>query len=262
MRNDMVVHCLFMARQPRNIAYRPKATFGTDSVETAWARIEVWLAQHLLQTYQALNPPASKRAITAFEKTIGQELPEPVRESYRRHNGHKRCSAGLLFGVPLHPLNTVLKLWETWKGYDRTKKTKYNFDDQATCFPHDAVQPVYFTRNWIPLSDDSGGNHIAIDLAPGDAGQRGQVIVCGRDDTFHPVLAWDWAQFLTDIADEMEYGNYRIDYHESEDDYEFNLGVPKTSHFHEVGANWSRCKLGMRKLSKEHEAIWKKRRRT
>jgi cell wall assembly regulator SMI1 len=161
----------------------------------------------------------------------------------------------------LLPLDEVLGHWKTWKGYDRSKKTKYNFDDTASCFPVGHVQPVYFTKDWIPISHDSGGNHIAIDMAPASGGTIGQVIVCGRDDTFHPVLAVDWAQFLTDVADEMERGNWRVEYHEADNDYEFNLGVPPTSHFHDVGANWSRCKLGLRKLSSDDEAVWKRRAR-
>jgi cell wall assembly regulator SMI1 len=232
-------------------------------VHDAWDRLEAWFEAHLPHTRKAFNPPAKASLIKAFEKAIGLELPDSVRESYRRHNGHKPCSAGLLFGLPLHPLETALKHWDNWKGYDRTKLRKFNFDDEVSCFPTGFVQSVYFTRGWIPISDDAGGNHIAVDLAPGPNGKRGQIIVCGRDDTFHPVLARDWAQFLADIATELERGNWSIEEHkyDRKTDYEFNLAAPKQQHFHEVGANWSRCKLGLRKLSKQDETVWNKRRR-
>lgn len=248
-----------MPKRPKDLAYRNQKSLGDDSVHDAWDRLEAWFAKHLPKTRKAFNPPAPASEIKAFEKAIGLELPAPVRESYRGHNGHKPCSAGILFGLPLHPLQVALKYWENWKGYDRSKKHKYNFDHLATCFPNGCVQPVYFTRSWIPVSDDFGGNHVAIDLAPGPHGAHGQVIVCGRDDTFHPVLAWDWAQFLTDIATELERGNWRIG--EEDPDYgpEFNLAVPKQTHFHVAGINWSRCKLGLRKLAKVDEAVWKKR---
>jgi cell wall assembly regulator SMI1/predicted DNA-binding WGR domain protein len=248
-------------RMPSAIKYRTKKSLGSDSVDDAWKRIEAWLATYLPDTYKSLCPPAKAREIKAFEEAVRLKLPDDLKQSYRRHNGQEYVSAGIIFGLPLLPLGEAQSQWKPWSGYDRSKKTKYNFDDEASCFPVDFVQPVYFTRNWIPISHDSGGNHIAIDMSPGELGAEGQVIVCGRDDTFHPVLALSWAQFLTDVADELERGNWNIEYHESEDDYEFNLGVPRNRHFHNVGANWSRCKLGLRELSSDDEAIWKQRAR-
>lgn len=151
--------------------------------------------------------------------------------------------AAVLIGCQLLSLDRVMEQWKSWKGYDRSKKIKNNFDDTMSCFPVDHVQSVYFTKDWIPISHASGGNHLAIDMAPGSCGTIGQIMICGRDDTFHPVLAADWAQFLTDVADEMERRNWRIEYHESDNDYEFNVDAPRTIHVHDVGAHWSRCKL-------------------
>jgi hypothetical protein len=129
----------------------------------------------------------------------------------------------------------------------------------ANCssFPVDYVRPVYFDRGWIPLTYDSGGNHIGVDLNPGPKGTRGQVIVFGRDDEFHTVLALSWGQFLTDLADELEASNFRLDL--SDPDYpDLKPDDPHTNHFHSIGIYWSRGKLGLRKLSAANEKLWKK----
>lgn len=103
-----------------------------------------------------------------------------------------------------------------------------------------------------------GGNHIGVDLNPGPAGTRGQVIVFGPDDEFHSVLALGWGQFLTDLAGELEAGNYRLDL--TDPDYpEFTPDDPHRPHFHSVGGYWSRGKLGLRTLTRADEKVWKKR---
>jgi cell wall assembly regulator SMI1/predicted DNA-binding WGR domain protein len=165
---------------PPTIKYRKRSTLGSDSVDDAWNRIEAWLATNLPDTHKSLCPPAKVKEITAFEHAVGLKLPDDLKQSYRRHNGQEHVSAGIIFGLPLLPLAAARGCWESWRGYDRSKKRKYNFDDEATCFPLDFVQPVYFTRNWIPISEDAGGNHIAIDMSPGRLGIEGQVIICGR----------------------------------------------------------------------------------
>jgi len=243
---------------------RTKSSLGTDSVADAWKRLEAWFAKHMPSTLDMLYPPVKPQVIRAVEKAIGQELPEPVRESYRIHNGQANRVNGMLFGLPLLPLGQPPKgkddcfgHWKNWSDYERSKQ-EHNFDHLASCFPAETVQPVYFDRGWLPFSHDGGGNHLAIDLNPGPNGTRGQVIVCGRDDTFHPVLAVNFAQFLSDVATELERGNFIIEKPEVEPI--FYMAKPTQEHFHVAGANWSRAKLGLRKLSKDDEKVWNQRR--
>lgn len=242
---------------PTSIKYRSNATLGTDSVSDAWSRIEAWLEEHLPVSKKGLQRPAKVREIKAVEEAIGLRLPEDFKESYRRHDGQdEMIGDGIIFGLPLATLELAKGLWESNARYEKSKKRKHNFDDQATCFPVDYVQPVYASRSWLPISHDGSGNTIAIDLDPGDLGVAGQVIVCDRNG-FHPVLALSWSQFLADIAAELERGNWRL--RGLGGAVEFSLGSPRNAHFHDVGADWSRRKLGLRKLDKENESIWKQR---
>jgi len=53
------------------------------------------------------------------------------------------------------------------------------------------------------MARDWGGNCLAIDLAPGTAGQWGQVILMGRDYDCKYVVARSWGAFLASVADDL-----------------------------------------------------------
>jgi cell wall assembly regulator SMI1 len=241
------------------ITYRDDPSAGSYSVKTAWKRLKRWSVAHLPQVTGEDRPPATQKQIEKFEAKIGAKLPRDVRESYRTYDG--QCAGtGIVYGLAVHSLRDSLVHWQFWAdGYERNLAdgSAAGLDSACTSFPDGFVRPVYFDPGWIPLTYDSGGNHIAVDLNPGPKGRRGQVIVFGRDDEFHPVLALSWGQFLTDLADELDAGNFRLDL--TDPDYPaFNPDDPDTKHFHSVGMYWSRGKLGLRRLSAADRKAWKK----
>jgi hypothetical protein len=61
------------------------------------------------------------------------------------------------------------------------------------------------------MARDWGGNHLAIDLAPGPAGKWGQVIIFGRDYDCKYVVARSWAAFLAVFADDLCSGKVMVD---------------------------------------------------
>lgn len=77
--------------------------------------------------------------------------------------------------------------------------------------PPGAVQKAYAHPAWIPLVRDWGGNNLAVDLAPGPAGQWGQVILFGRDYDTKYVVARSWAAFLALVADDLNSGKWFVD---------------------------------------------------
>jgi cell wall assembly regulator SMI1 len=240
------------------ITYRVKPAEGSYPVKTAWKRLKRWSAAHL-PPMGGDAPPASVEEIQRFESAIGAKLPKDVRDSYRVYNG--QCAgSGIVYGLAVDPLRDVLGNWHSWvDGYEQNAEdgSAASMDETCSSFPDGFVRPVYFDRGWIPLTYDSGGNHIGVDLNPGPKGTRGQVIVFGRDDEFHTVLALSWGQFLTDLADELEAGNFRLDL--TDPDYpNLEPDDPHRKHFHSIGIYWSRGKLGMRALSAANKKLWKK----
>lgn len=241
------------------IRYRDNPAATTYSVRVAWERLKRWSAANMPRDDADDPPPASEKQLREVERAIGAELPEDVRESYRVYDG-QFGGCGIVYHLEVQPLRDCLHNWRTWvEGYEGALKDSTAADLGAHCssFPDGYVRPVYFDRGWIPLTYDSGGNHIAVDLNPGPKGTRGQVIVFGRDDEFHTVLALSWGQFLTDLADELEAGNFRID-RSDPDDPDLKPDDPHAKHFHSVGIYWSRGKLGLRRLSAANAKLWKK----
>ena len=75
-----------------------------------------------------------------------------------------------------------------------------------------------------------------------------------HDDLFHIVLARSWSQFLTDLADELEAGNFWLDL--TDPKYPNLTPADAPASFHNVVLRWSRAKLGLRRLSREDQEIW------
>jgi cell wall assembly regulator SMI1 len=93
---------------------------------------------------------ASEAAITAVEKSLGNALPDDVREFYRRHDGagDDECfnSCRLLSIQEAMEKRALLKEYEAG-----------------------GARP--FDANWLPLTDDSAGNHHCVVLTGKNAGQ-------------------------------------------------------------------------------------------
>jgi cell wall assembly regulator SMI1 len=83
--------------------------------------------------------------------------------------------------------------------------------DRQDSQPPGAVQKAYAHHGWIPITRDWGGNHLAIDLAPGPAGKWGQIIIFGRDYDCKYVVARSWAAFLATFADDLCSGKVIVD---------------------------------------------------
>lgn len=133
-----------------------------------------------------LNPGASPQAIADAEAQMELQLPEEWRALYARHDG-ERDNLGLFLGFPWMPLSQVVAEWKNWKTLEA------DYGDEGTHFsiPPLAIQEKYVNAGWVPLSQDWGGNHLGIDLAPGPQGQRGQFINFGRDEELKAVIARD-----------------------------------------------------------------------
>ena len=231
---------------------RDAQTIGTESVASSWQRLEKWLAVHHPKLFKALRPPATAKQIETAEKAIGQRLPDSVRESYLIHDGHKRGGgSGLLFGLPLLPLADIVKVWrqqtEIYKDSQKPKRLA-EAAEWVSCFPPESIRPCYFHPGWIPISEDAGGNFLALDLNPDSQGFTGQVIAYGRDEHCRPVFARSFGQFLSDIADELEAGNFLLAADPDDDEYLiFRLAMPKQKHFHSAGKEWAKAKLGIKR---------------
>ncbi len=184
--------------------YRDPAPVGAS-----WQRIETWFLAYQPEVLESLQPGATEEQLSDFERGTGIMLPDDVKASYRIHDGQKdRFSPGLLLGAGLSSLADLRYHWEFFAHRDaeiRESDVAGPVDESCTSFPG-AIRCQDVNARWVPLYDWDG-NCYGVDLDPGPNGVWGQVIHFGRDQYEKFVLALNWAQFLEDIADEMEAGN-------------------------------------------------------
>jgi len=88
---------------------------------------------------------------------------------------------------------------------------RYDLHTKQDSQPPNAIQKAYIHAGWIPLARDWGGNNICVDLAPGPAGQWGQIILMGRDYDCKYVVARSWSAFLANVADDMATDKWYLD---------------------------------------------------
>ncbi|CAB10812.1 Cell wall biosynthesis/cell cycle regulator smi1 [Schizosaccharomyces pombe] len=203
-------------------------------VSESWRRIDRWAEENYYELYCQLCYGATVADVDSLEYELECTLPRDVRESLYIHDGQDRGGqpTGILFGVTLLDIEEIEEESELWRRVAQSyaEATLAGKIDQAVAsrqasFPPGAVQCVYAHPGWIPLAKDFVGNNIAIDLAPGPAGQWGQVILFGRDQDTKYVVARSWADFLAIVAYDMENGKWLVD----EDDNSLRLiyGPPR-----------------------------------
>lgn len=205
------------------------------SVKFAWQRLENWCKQYLPELLYSLNPGTTIYELDDFEAAIGQRLPIDVRESYLIHNGQQEnhlYMTGLLFGVPILPLFEALREWQYWRQIETDSDNDEMNGEYTFSAPHGAIQPNYTNPGWIPLTFDGCGNHIGIDLAPDRNGVVGQVIAFGYDENVKYVIANSWADFLNNVAFELEAGNFCIN--QEGQDKILNIKDPPSQRYHDA----------------------------
>lgn len=217
------------------------------SIQSLWDRIEKWLEEEYPELEDALNDGASTADLNELEKDLAiGPLPVEVRQLYKIHDGQFRGGnpTGLVMGLVLMDLESVMEEYTLWsKVAERIEsqqmaiqhqKSKLaaegtsssgsasaheaqlnNFLAHQKSVPIHAVQPYYVHRGWVPLIKDLCGNLIALDLAPGPAGVRGQIILYGRDFDTKVVIATSLQDFLFQFVTDLEVGNFQIDHSES-----------------------------------------------
>lgn len=174
------------------------------TIREGWHRIEKWCRRNLPGLLAGLNSGATEEQVGSVEHVIQQSLPEEVRESLFIHNGQLAgTSVGFLFGqLTLASCDRIALEYEHWKGSDPgDPPTTHTF------FPEDAIANRYHHDGWIPIAYEDGcGNCLAVDLAPGPSGIRGQIIDFGADIYDQGVLAPSWGEFLISYAKLLESG--------------------------------------------------------
>ena len=221
------------------IALRTKESLcKRDSVSEAWQRLELWLDYHQFRPNRLLETAAAVEELADFEERIGFPLPTSLRESYLIHNGQTFMTPAILYGFTHLPLQKV----------DETHVNLCSLPSEASdfiSFPKGAVKTCLYHNMWLPIAKDFQGNYLVIDLCPEKKGKTGQVFVLSLHEKLRTVLALNWAQFLTDIADELERGNFTIG-DADPNERSFSLAWPTDcDSLPAASRHWSKAKLAL-----------------
>ncbi|OOF92253.1 hypothetical protein ASPCADRAFT_153809 [Aspergillus carbonarius ITEM 5010] len=213
----------------------------------SWRKIEKWLENNYTELWDNLCEGCTQNDINELEHELDCSLPLELRESLMVHDGQERggLPTGVIFGCMLLDCEEIVQEWKNWRTVNEEflssammnpppPKTTPSSSSAAPPAQHSnpmwrndllerqdsqppgAVQKAYAHPAWIPLARDWGGNHVAIDLAPGPAGKWGQVIIFGRDYDCKYVVARSWAAFLATLADDICSGKVSVDEETSE----------------------------------------------
>ena len=178
----------------------------TRPVDAAWAVIHDWLQRECPALLPTLNPPATAAALAALERALKVALPEDFKASYRIHNGSARGS-GPIIGVPMLATADIVQVWKDLKSV--AKDWAEMLPIQAS-FKRGAIKEDAFNPKWIPFLGPDEDNYVGLDLDPGPAGSKGQVINFGADefkyDSNRFVFAPSFGVFLNHVADLMSGG--------------------------------------------------------
>lgn len=195
--------------------------------------LETWLKTHLPEVAESLNAGASEQELKQFAAALQVDLPDHFLALYRWHNGQSMdVNAGPWFGLNFLPLDQVQSECEMWRSMlqNSSPESIESLSLYMKSTPDGYVMKQYANPHWIPFADDSGGNHLGIDLSPDVHGTRGQVINFGRDEERKIAVAPSLGAFIDWMVAELQSGNFSI---QVEDDggRSFNTLRPAKSHF-------------------------------
>jgi cell wall assembly regulator SMI1 len=170
-------------------------------VDRLWSRIERWLAANAPTLAAGFNPPATARELAATERLLGVQLPEDVRQSYHRHNGHW----SLFGGWEWYSLEGLRRSWTLWNDL----LSKGCFAGKRTDANGSKVRQDWWNPRWIPIAHLES-DEVCLDFAPGPRGKVGQIIVMWNDGGQRRFAGASFREWLTDFANDLERWDYVV----------------------------------------------------
>jgi cell wall assembly regulator SMI1 len=171
-----------------------------------WEALERWAGAQIPELVQGFRPEATDKRLDALERHVGFRLPEDFRRFYRVHDGQAEGAPGLIYGMPLLPLEALARRWDEWAEIAAT----WTDNEFEVCKAGAKIRPVFAIRGWLPFAHDWGGNHLGLDLDPDREGVPGQVINFGRDEQEKYMIASSFRGFVSWLVHLLQAGNFRI----------------------------------------------------
>ncbi|RYG64205.1 glucan biosynthesis protein [bacterium] len=176
-----------------------------ETIASAWQRISAWYAANTPPQTFLLAPGANEAEIAHFESEVGFRLPEDLRASFALHNGTLNNAFLLHFGELLS-LEQILQLHSSYRNWQSEENWGLEPDYKAKNI-QGPIKPIWWSPLRFPLTDNSGDAAMA-DFDPAEGGKLGQIIEFSHETGPLQVLAPSFGQWLNDLADGLENGDY------------------------------------------------------
>jgi cell wall assembly regulator SMI1 len=177
-------------------------------MERIWLRLEAWLRPNAADVYSTLRTGATEEDLQTVEGELNVQLPRAVKDFYLIHNGQMTDKYGFtarnfLYGWQVPELKRVVQQWTLWKEV----LEKGDFDGIHSQ-PAKGVRHDWWNVKWIPITQNSTGDHLCLDLAPGRGEKVGQMITMWHDAPEREVVGQSFKYWVERFADGLEQGVY------------------------------------------------------
>jgi cell wall assembly regulator SMI1 len=188
----------------KKIGKKTVAEANVESViQNVWKDIENWYKENAPNILDNLRGGASNKQISEIENSFGILLPDDYKASLKIHNGD----------IYFHSYNylSLDRVFDKWLKMMELSQVGTFEGNKVEGVEMGIFQNTWWHSNWIPFAEDSGGNTLCIDMAPGINGTQGQIlrmeVQSGPSATEHKSFL-DW---LRGYKDDLYGGRYEVD---------------------------------------------------
>lgn len=160
--------------------------------------------QNYQEIISSLNGPATDEEISKLELVIGRDLPADVKEMYRIANGQEGSDIAIFpSGYELLDIESIISFWNSGKESIDSNPYVSEVTDST-----DVILDSSWRLEWIPFAIDIAGNYLCVDLAPGDKGRIGQIVMILHDDPDHYHLGYSFKDYIGELDSGLRSGKY------------------------------------------------------
>jgi predicted DNA-binding WGR domain protein/cell wall assembly regulator SMI1 len=160
------------------------------------ARLDQWMKTARATYCASLGAGASADEIAEFEKELGAQLPQTLKELLMWRSGDGSCERF----VGNWALMSLKSIAGTWKGLKKLLENG-EFEDR---------EENWWNTAWVPFLENGGGDNLCIDVK-GAVEEEGAVICFWHDDSGRAVEHNSLDAMLEDMLSSLEAGNWDID---------------------------------------------------
>ncbi|MCY1058817.1 ankyrin repeat domain-containing protein [Nannocystis sp. SCPEA4] len=196
---------------------KKRASGGYDHLEALaeiaadhWKFIDAWFASNDTENYRP-EPPQARSDESAALARWEEEYGEVFEDGLRVHFGNGFAHPGRAFQE--YTLLDLPLAHDRWQGLNELVD-EGTFDDaepRALADDQDAIRVLWWSRGFIPLAEDGGGNLICADMDPGPGGTRGQIIKWEKTEGPFGPIDENLSMYLVNYRNALEDGSLALD---------------------------------------------------